>query len=47
MFAIFALILHLAGGDAGKHVTDFELAGLICVSLQLLFSGWAPWLRHP
>jgi hypothetical protein len=44
MFAIVAavlfgvgLILHLVGGSAASHVTDFELAGLLCIALHLIF----------
>jgi hypothetical protein len=36
LFAV-ALVLHLVGGSAGAHVTDFELAGLLCVALHLCF----------
>lgn len=35
-FAV-ALILHLVGGSAGTHVLDFELAGLLCIALHLIF----------
>jgi hypothetical protein len=36
---IIALILHIVGGGAAKYVLDFELAGFICIALQLAF-GW-------
>jgi hypothetical protein len=42
-FAV-ALILHLAG--TGHLVLDFELAGFICVALELVFAGGPPWSRR-
>ena len=40
-FAI-ALILHLIGGSAAAHVTDFEIAGLLCIALHLVFGPVIP-----
>lgn len=40
-FAI-ALVLHLIGGTHGGVVTDFELGGLLALSIHLLYD-WRPW----
>ena len=41
-----ALILHLAGGPAGKYVLDAELAGLIALAASQLWP-YQPWGRRP
>lgn len=39
-----ALILHLLKAD--KYVLDFELAGLILISVHLVVGNVGPWFRR-
>jgi hypothetical protein len=46
LFAL-SLVFHLAAGSVAKYVLDFELGGLIALSLHFVWAVAVPWRRPP
>ena len=45
---VIALLLHIVGGNSGKYVEDFWLAGFIFMAISLACWGLSsPWVRGP